>query len=83
MPLSSDTSSTQPPDIKLVDDAKLSIEKPPPGGLERFKSKRGPNIASVETLLTALPVQKIGEAGDFVRLHPRLLRQRADHRSET
>jgi hypothetical protein len=52
-----------------IDEAPITIEKPAVGGLERFKSKRSPNIASVETLLTALPHHKIGDAGDFVRLH--------------
>jgi hypothetical protein len=42
------------------DEAPISIEKPTEGGLERFKSKRAPNIAGVETLLTALPHHKIG-----------------------
>src|SRR5215468_5869330 len=53
-----------------ADEAPISIEKPAAGGLERFKSKRSPAIAGVETLLTALPHHKIGEACDFVRLHP-------------
>jgi hypothetical protein len=59
---------------KLVEqappDAPISIEKPAKGGLERFMSKRSPNIAGVETLLTALPHNTIADAGDFVRLHP-------------
>jgi hypothetical protein len=38
--------------------------------LDRFKSKRDPEIAGVETLLTALPCHKIAHANDFVRLHP-------------
>jgi len=54
---------------QLIEPA-ISIEKPVAGGLERFKSKRAPNIASVETLLMALPHHKAGEAGDFIRLHP-------------
>jgi hypothetical protein len=54
----------------VTDEAPVSIEKPTAGGLDRFKSKRSPAIAAVETLLTALPHHKIGEAGDFVRLHP-------------
>jgi hypothetical protein len=55
---------------KLIEDEPISIEKPAAGGLERFRSKRAPNIAAVETLLTALPHFKIGDANDFVRLHP-------------
>ena len=38
--------------------------------LEKFKSKRPPDIGGIETLLTALPILKIGEVGDFARLHP-------------
>ena len=52
-------------------------EKPPPlkivkpsEYLEKFRSKRSPTIAGVETLLTALPILRISEADDFVRLHP-------------
>jgi hypothetical protein len=41
-----------------------------PSSLDRFKSKRGPTIAGVETLLTALPVIRIADANDFVRIHP-------------
>jgi hypothetical protein len=62
--------SNKPKLIEPATDAQ-TIEKPAAGGLERFKSKRPPNIANVETLLTALPHFKIGESGDFVRLHPR------------
>ena len=47
----------------------LTIQKPA-SFLERFKSKRGSTIAGVETLLTALPILKISEANDWVRLHP-------------
>jgi hypothetical protein len=46
----------------------LKIVKP--RFLEKFKSKRPPNISRVETLLTALPLPKISHANDFVRLHP-------------
>ena len=48
--------------------APLKIEKPSEF-LEKFRSKRSPTIAGV-TLLTALPVLRIAEANDFVRLHP-------------
>lgn len=47
----------------------LKIVKPA-GLLDKFKSKRASNIAGVETLLTSLSIIKIGDAGDFVRLHP-------------
>lgn len=46
----------------------LKIVKP--SFLEPFKSKRAPTIAGVETLLTALPVIRIADANDFVRVHP-------------
>ena len=37
---------------------------------EKFKSKNAPTISGVETLLTALPVLKIGDVNDLARLHP-------------
>jgi hypothetical protein len=37
--------------------------------LERFKSKRDPEIAGVEQLLNELPCHRIAQAKDFVRLH--------------
>jgi hypothetical protein len=46
----------------------LKIAKP--SFLERFQSKRAPTIAGVETLLSALPVLRIADANDFVRIHP-------------
>ena len=49
-------------------DPSLKIVKP--NFLEKFKSKRPPDIGGVETLLTALPILKIGGVGDWVRLHP-------------
>src|SRR5271169_2339794 len=48
----------------------LSIAKPSTSALDKFKSKRAATIANVETLLGALPVHKISDANDFVRLHP-------------
>jgi hypothetical protein len=47
-----------------------SIAKPSAFNLDKFKSKRAAALANVETLLTALPIHKISEARDFVRLHP-------------
>jgi hypothetical protein len=44
--------------------------KKPPSFSERFKSKNAPTISGVETLLTALPILKIGDVGDYTRLHP-------------
>ena len=37
---------------------------------DKFKSKRPPSIAGVETLLTPLPMLKIADVNDFTRLHP-------------
>jgi hypothetical protein len=48
----------------------MSIPKPGPFDLDKFKSKRAAAMAGVETLQTALPHHKIAQAGDFVRLHP-------------
>ncbi len=47
----------------------LTIVKPE-SFLEKFRSKRPPTIAGVATLLTALPLLRIADANDFVRLHP-------------
>ena len=52
---------TEKPPLKIVK---------PAGFLEKFRSKRPPTIAGVETLLTALPILRIADANDFVRLHP-------------
>ena len=38
--------------------------------LTKFKSKRPPTIAGVDTVLTPLPVMRISDANDWVRLHP-------------
>ena len=46
----------------------LKIVKP--SFSEKFKSKNAPTISGVQTLLTALPILKIGEVDDFSRLHP-------------
>jgi hypothetical protein len=48
----------------------VTIPKPNGFDLDKFKSKRVDALANVDTLLTGLPVSKISEAGDFVRLHP-------------
>jgi hypothetical protein len=48
------------PDLKIVK----------PKFSERFKSKNAPSISNVEHLLTALPILKIGDVGDWARLHP-------------
>jgi hypothetical protein len=46
------------------------IPKPGAFKLDKFRSKRGAAIANVETLQTALPVHKLADAKDYVRLHP-------------
>jgi hypothetical protein len=46
----------------------IKIKKP--GFAEKFKSKNAPSISGVETLLTALPILKIGDVNDWTRLHP-------------
>jgi hypothetical protein len=52
------------------DDAPLSIAKPDEFSLDKFKSKRDPTLAGVETLLTALPHHSLAQANDWARLHP-------------
>jgi hypothetical protein len=37
---------------------------------DKFRSKHAPTLSGVETLLTALPILRIGDINDFVRLHP-------------
>ena len=46
----------------------LKIVKP--SFSEKFKSKNGPTISGVQTLLTALPILKIGDVNDWTKLHP-------------
>jgi hypothetical protein len=48
----------------------MSIPKPTKSLLDMCKSTSDPNIAGVETLLTALPHLRIADANDWVRLHP-------------
>jgi hypothetical protein len=47
-----------------------AIAKPGAFDLNKFRSKRADAIANVDTLQTGLPVGKMSEAKDFVRLHP-------------
>ena len=51
---------TANPELKIVK----------PSFSEKFKSKNGPTISGVQTLLTALPILKIGDVDDWTRLHP-------------
>jgi len=46
------------------------VAKPNGFSLDSFRSKRAPTIAGVATLQTGLPVMRLSEAKDFVRLHP-------------
>jgi hypothetical protein len=50
----------------------LGIQKPDDTGFDlgKFKSQSAATIAGVETLPSVLPVQRISDAKDFVRLHP-------------
>jgi hypothetical protein len=41
-----------------------------PSFSEKYKSKNAPTISGVQTLLTALPILKIGDVNDWARLHP-------------
>ena len=50
-------------DLKIVKDDNTDF-------LTKFKSKRSPSIAGVDTVLTPLPVMRIPDANDWVRLHP-------------
>ena len=54
----------------MNNDEAMSIAKPGTFSLDKFKSRRAPALANVETLLTALPHHSISQAKDFVRLHP-------------
>ena len=53
-----------------ADNAPIQITKPDEFSLDKFRSKRSPATAGIETLLTALPHYSIAQAKDFVRLHP-------------
>ena len=51
-------------------DVPISIAKPAGDfDINKYKSKRDPSLAGVATLLTALPVHKLSDAKDFIRLH--------------
>src|SRR5262252_518506 len=58
--------------LKLVpDDLEAApIAKPEAFSLDKFKTRRAPAVANVETLQTALPHHSISLGKDFVRLHP-------------
>jgi hypothetical protein len=48
----------------------VAVAKPGPFDLNKFRSKRANAIANVDTLQTGLPVSRMAEVKDFVRLHP-------------
>jgi hypothetical protein len=48
----------------------VSIQKPGEFNLGKFKSSRAAAIAGVETLQVGLPILRIADAKDWVRLHP-------------
>jgi hypothetical protein len=53
---------------KMTEASIIKIKKP--SFSEKFKSKNKPTISGVETLLTALPIIKIGDVDDWTRTHP-------------
>jgi hypothetical protein len=55
---------------ETTDNEPVTIAKPGEFSLDKFKSKRSPNLAGVETLLAALPHHNMKDANDYVRLHP-------------
>jgi hypothetical protein len=64
---------TAPPGKEIAKGAAaevIPIKKPTTTDLSKFKSKRGQAGGSVGVLQSALPLLKIAEAKDFVRLHP-------------
>lgn len=48
----------------------VSVAKPGPIDLNKFRSKRADAIANVDTLQTGLPISSMSQAKDFGRLHP-------------
>jgi hypothetical protein len=59
-----------PPLSESENEASISIAKPDGLSLDKFRSKRAPTLAGVETLLMALPHYNMSAAKDWVRLHP-------------
>jgi hypothetical protein len=57
---------------KIIPFAQAEAVVPKPSGFDinKFRSKRSPAAAAVETLQTALPICRLSEAKDFARLHP-------------
>src|SRR5262249_11542955 len=57
------------PELKVVTEEPTPITKPGKFDPNKYRSTRGAATV-VETLPTALPVLKLSEANDFIRLHP-------------
>jgi hypothetical protein len=47
-----------------------NLKKPAGAFTERFRSRKEPSIEGLESLLNPLPILKIGDTNDFVRVHP-------------
>ena len=60
----------KPEEAKPEPDSAIPIPKPSGFSLDGFRSKRSANIGGVETLLGALPINRLADAKDFVSLHP-------------
>jgi hypothetical protein len=60
----------KPEETKPEPDDVIPIAKPSSFSLDGFRSKRSASICGVETLPQALPIYRIADAKDFVRLHP-------------
>jgi hypothetical protein len=54
----------------MADESPVVVPIKKPSFTERYKSKNAPTISGVATLMTALPIMKIGDVGDWTRLHP-------------
>jgi hypothetical protein len=62
--------NTTPDETTADNVVPLNVNKPKPGVFERFRSKKPPTIGGVGTVLQALPLMKISDANDFVKLSP-------------
>jgi hypothetical protein len=65
-----DSSVAAEPSVEPAVEQPMQIAKPAKSGLDAFKSKRGPNIAGVKELQTALPHHGMSAAKDYCRMHP-------------
>ena len=54
----------------MTEKAPLKIMKPKAGFMEKFRSKRPPTIAGVETVLNPLRIWRPSDVGDWFRVHP-------------